>query len=362
MDTKTPGVFIWFDLAATVESCRLKDRDLVKMINVQDIRQILIDLPALGKQHGFEVAFDVLTKDVIAKLKEQEAQLGGNIAYGLYWPSRGIWLEDNKNLACYDLNQQTIELRELAEAFLLRVYLPDVEVKFTLRVLPTFCGSDIIQMVRTQIHSRNLSTGGKFGQYGLFIPPRSQWLALDKTLKEENAILTMTEEVHFTLHYKTLTVRLPTIWNGGKMTEQAPIHFLADTSATIFDVIQCASLHDGFCEEEPHGLYTTTGDRLKDEENVWSIFKDNEDAVVVLKPLGKKLKVITNRDQNCIPMEAEVDFAKPLCELIPFFCRRFGIRRPGWGLGVDEFEGFASKDGTFSKYYVIYSNLSESNF
>ena len=75
--------------------------------------------------------------------------------------------------------------------FLLRIFLPEVETKFALKVLPSLKGSDVILMVHNQIQNRKLSVDLKAGKYGLFIPSQKVWMDENQTLDKFECLHTV---------------------------------------------------------------------------------------------------------------------------------------------------------------------------
>jgi hypothetical protein len=60
--------------------------------------------------------------------------------------------------------------------------------------------------------------------------------------------------------------------------------------------------------------------------------------VIYYRPVSKKIIVSTSIDLD-VKVETEVDFSKPVRSLLPYFCRRFGMRLP-------ECLGLKIEDGT----------------
>ncbi|TPX40913.1 hypothetical protein SeLEV6574_g06351 [Synchytrium endobioticum] len=170
-------------------------------------------------------------------------------------------------------------------------------------------------MIHYNLNNRKLVLGHPGGKYGLYIPSSSRWMEEIKTLDQYEAA--KTEDIHYKLQYQTFDITL----------DGCTQKFLVGSTTTVEHVLEMLSVNAISSFEDTFGLYTSYGERLKDKDTVWAILKDMgaEQDVIYYRPLSQKIVVCTSAEPD-MAVELEVDFSRPLKSLLPFFCRRFGVK------------------------------------
>ncbi|KAI9011465.1 ras guanine nucleotide exchange factor domain-containing protein [Gaertneriomyces semiglobifer] len=320
LERYSPGVRTWMDPAHVLGTYDFMSGDEVRLKHVEDIERTCVIVPPSSVRHTLEYGFDAVVKDVVAKLREEHV---GNKEekYGLYYPRYGIWLEDGKTLFSYDLQpEHHLELRALANQFLLRIYLPQFDQKIALKALPNLRTSDVIAMIHYQLSNRKLTLSGR-GRYNLFLPSQNLWLKESATLEDYKTIAT--EDVQYKLQYELVlvTLQVPTL------EKTPPLRLLIDSTTTVETLIQSVGLRNPGHLDGGYCIYSPAGDRLNEKELVWTAAKDLTDAdSLQYRAVPHRVNLSNTFDRN-VRIDVDIDFALALERSVKFMCRRFGVDR-----------------------------------
>ncbi|TPX31310.1 hypothetical protein SmJEL517_g05330 [Synchytrium microbalum] len=346
LDRNSPGQRTWLNPGQTLLQLKISDGDELRLRLVSHNEKMVLTIPPSSTKHTFEYNFDLTIKDAVANLLKDHLPTEEG-RYGLYYPRFGIWLDDTKALFQYDIVQEIpVELRALAAEFLMRIQVPEFDTKFGIKVLPTLRVSDVTAMIHYNLNNRKLVLGHPGGRYGLYIPSSSRWMEEIKTLDQYEAV--KTEDIHYKLQYQTFTVT---------SSDGAIQKFIVGSTTLVEHVLEMLSVNSTNSFEDTFGLYTYYGERLKDKDSIWTILKDMgiEQDVIYYRPLAQKICVCTSIDAEG-HVEMDVDFSKPLKELLPFFCRRFGVRMVECGGCKDENGGVLDSEKSLNASRVSHAS------
>ncbi|KAJ1344889.1 hypothetical protein BSLG_000404 [Batrachochytrium salamandrivorans] len=363
VDHNSPGLRTWLNPDTTIAVYDIKQGDELLLKHISDIEIVTIAIPAQNSRSTLEYKFDLLVSEAIATLRLpfRSAQSEEKERFGLYCPHFGMWLDETKTLFSYNLTQATIiQLRELANEFLLRIYLPDFDQKIAIKALPSLLVSDVMLMIQCQLQNRKLKLAIN-GQYGLFILSSKTWMQLDSTIEKYEAI--KTESIHMRIQYQLVVIQTPYGDTNLPVDEKMIVR-------SILDILQAThprADHDRFA------LHLPTNERLKDTESMWSILKEISSIDKLRYRLSsQKIHIVAEKEDavvNTNSVEVEVDFSEPLESLVHYFCRRLGIRYRDFfcikldgGPALDQEKSLMQLDIlTGSRLVVFWKNYQESS-
>ncbi|KAJ3178181.1 Son of sevenless 2 [Geranomyces variabilis] len=348
LDSKTPGVRIWMEPGAILGSYDLRGGDEVRLKHINDIEKTTVIVPPSTTPLPFDYGFNVLVKDAVASLKAaHHSATAMDGRFGLYYPRLGIWLDDNRTVFSYELSsERSLELRALADQFLLRIHIAEFDQKIALKVLPGLHASDVIAMIHYQLRNRQLVLAHQDGRYGLFIPSRNKWMKESSTLDEYDTIAT--EDVHYKLQYESILVRMEVGQPSDPRqsdpplseTSQppAPLALFVDSTTTVETLLQTIALSDVAALQQPHCLFSPAGDRLNEKDLVWTATKDMTAGDMLRYRVTPKKVILTNTLDKDVKLDLDIDFGRPLAISLPFMCRRFGVK-------FEDIDGVRTVDG-----------------
>ncbi|ORX56089.1 hypothetical protein BCR36DRAFT_367921 [Piromyces finnis] len=295
------------------------DTDELKLKLHNEIESVTVNIPSLKIQVSLKFNQELSIKEAIKTL---QSNLKSEERYGLYNKNLGFWLDDNKLLSSYDLTEDTIlELRALAEEFFIRILDVENDSRFALRALPGFLVSDVLAMINNTVINRKIKHNSKNGIYGL--KRKGRWMEENKTLEQFN-------EMKYTLHEQQECLEYQLQYEMIKVQTCDGIHnVLVDQSTTIGDLIELVCLIDPNGEENQYQIVSPSGEHFSNDENIWKLI--SEDAILetdklLFKPAPKPITLSSPIIGNDIRLEFMLDFSQPLSMLIPYICRRIGIR------------------------------------
>ncbi len=218
-----------------------------------------------------------------------------------------------------------MEFRAVAQEFLLRIRVVDLDTRITIKVLPSLSVGDVISMIQYNLRNRHIDLetfhrGGidpfasplikpskrrpdrKTNHYALYIPSRSIWLQENKTL-EEYQLVNMLEEVHLKIQYRPILIALPDYMiihrhddvlvstnSRGEPISTRFIQVFVPEPMRVRDLVSMLNLDNSFYQSDvtslsvfdnrtqldvvAYRLFTCGGERLNDDEMVWSCVKD----------------------------------------------------------------------------------------
>ncbi|KAJ3151096.1 Son of sevenless 2 [Geranomyces variabilis] len=348
LDSKTPGVRIWMEPGAILGSYDLRGGDEVRLKHINDIEKTTVIVPPSTTPLPFEYGFNMLVKDAVASLKAAHNSVTAmDGRFGLYYPRLGIWLDDNRTVFSYELSsERSLELRALADQFLLRIHIAEFDQKIALKVLPGLRASDVIAMIHYQLRNRQLVLARQDGRYGLFIPSRKKWMKESSTLDEYDTITT--EDVHYKLQYESILVRMEVGQPSDRgqsdppssETSQppAPLSLFVDSTTTVETLLETIALSDVAAHQQAHCLFSPAGDRLNEKDLVWTATKDLTAGDMLRYRITPKKVILTNTLDKDVKLDVDIDFGRPLAISLPFMCRRFGVK-------LEDIDGVRTIDG-----------------
>jgi len=334
LDRNTPGNKILLNPDDIIYTL-INNGDELKLKLHNEIENVTINIISLKIQISFKYKESTTIKEAIKSL-QSNLNLKSEERYGLYNKNLGCWLDDNKLLSSYDLPEDTIlELRALAEEFFIRILDVENDLKFALRALPGFYVSDVLAMINNTVINRKIKHSSKNGIYGL--KRKGRWLEENKTLDQFN-------EMKYTLHEQQECLEYQLQYEMIKVqTYDGTVHnIFIDQSTTIGDLIELVGLLDPNADENIYQIVSPAGEHFNNDENVWKLI--NEDAILendklLFKQAPKPITLSSPIIGNDIRLDLMLDFSEPLSMLIPYICRRFGIRY------VDYFDYLRLEDG-----------------
>lgn len=188
-DRQNPGMRVWFNPDLPISIYSLQQGDELVLKHGSNFEALKITILPSNELVTIEYNHESLVSDTISKLK---TKLNCDGQFGLYNHRLGMWLDGSKTLFVYDLHEQVIQFRALANEFLLRISLLEYNQKIGIKVLPTFTVSDVLSIIKFQMHNRKLTSSNQ-DHHGLFIPSLSQWMDENVSISEFPAI----RSVHF---------------------------------------------------------------------------------------------------------------------------------------------------------------------
>jgi len=319
LDRNTPGNKILLNPNEIIQSL-VNNGDELKLKLHNEIENVTVSIPSLKIQVSLKYNQELSIKDAIKTL---QSNLKSDERYGLYNKNLGFWLDDNKVLSSYDLTDDTIlELRALAEEFFIRILDVENDSRFALRALPGFLVSDVLAMINNTVINRKIKHSSKNGIYGL--KRKGRWMEENKTLEQFN-------EMKFSLHEQQECLEYQLQYEMVRVqTLDGSIHnIFVDQSTTIGDLIELVGLIDPSGEENTYQIVSPAGEHFSNDENIWKLM--GEDAILesdklLFKPTPKPITLSSPIIGNDVRLEFMLDFSEPLSMLIPYICRRFGIR------------------------------------
>lgn len=82
------------------------------------------------------------------------------------------------------------------------------------------------------------------------------------------------------------------------------------------------------------GLYSRSGERMKDDELAWTVMKDLSTVEYLeYRMVPKKVSIMCS-DDNDVRLDLDVDLSQPLRNVMPLFWRRFGVDGKSAFLGI----------------------------
>jgi hypothetical protein len=319
LDRNIPGNKILLNPDEMIHNL-INNGDELKLKLQNEIENVTVNIPSLKIQVSLKYNQELSIKDAIKTL---QSNLKSEERYGLYNKNLGFWLDDNKLLSSYDLTDDTIlELRALAEEFFIRILDVENDLKFALRALPGFSVSDILAMINNTIINRKIKHNSKNGIYGL--KRKGRWMEENKTLDQFN-------EMKFTLHEQQECLEYQIQYEMIKVqTGDYTVHnIFVDQSTTIGDLIELMGLIDAQSEENVYQIVSPSGEHFNNDENIWKLLSEDailENDKLLFKQAPKPITLSAPTIGKDIRLEFLLDFSEPLSVLIPYICRRFGIR------------------------------------
>ncbi|KAJ3017392.1 hypothetical protein HKX48_003567 [Thoreauomyces humboldtii] len=336
------GIRVWMEMGSVLGSYDFMQGDEIRLKHISDIEHTTVIVPPSTTPHPFSYGFTLLVRDAVASLRATHlpASLSTtapvDAKYGLYYPRLGIWLDDARTLFSYDLHpEKSLELRALANQFLMRIYLPEFDQKIALRVLPSLRSSDVISMIHYQLRNRKLVLGRPNGRYGLWIPSAGTWMKENIALEEYVAV--NGEDIHYKLQYESISIHLALAATPSAFTPP-PLRILASSTTLVSALLATASLSNPAAYHDTYCLFSPAGDRLNDRDLVWAAIKDlAADDQLVYRAVPKKC-LLSNTGDRDVRLDLDVDFETRVDQALPFMCRRFGV-------GVDQVLGIKTDLG-----------------
>lgn len=319
LDRNTPGCKILLNSNDIIQNL-VNNGDELKLKLNNEIENVAVRIPSLKIQVSLKYNQELSIKDAIKTL---QSNLKSEDRYGLYNKNLGFWLDDNKLLSSYDLTEDTVlELRALAEEFFIRILDVENDSRFALRALPGFLVSDVLAMINNTVINRKIKHNSKNGIYGL--KRKGRWMEENKTLEQFN-------EMKFTLHEQQECLEYQLQYEMVKVqTGDGSIHnIFVDQSTTIGDLIELVGLIDPNGDESSYQIVSPAGEYFSNDENIWKLM--SEDAILesdklLFKPARKPITLSSPIIGNDVRLEFMLDFSVPLSMIVPYICRRIGIR------------------------------------
>ncbi|KAI8905244.1 hypothetical protein DFJ77DRAFT_443742 [Powellomyces hirtus] len=357
LDRQVPGVRIWMDAGAILGSYDFMSGDEVRLRHVTDVEQTTVIVPPSTTPHPFKYGFNMLVKDAVASLKAAHLPSEDEGRYGLYYPRLGIWLEDSRTVFSYDLQpEKSLELRALANQFLLRIYISEFDQKIALKVLPGLRASgnvsllntlpcfnflheqqsanwrnllacwstDVIAMIHYQLRNRKLTLAHLGGRYGLFIPSRKTWMKESATLGEYETV--GSEDVQYKLQYELVSIRLdlppPThsrIHDSSQTIQTphppSPLALLVDNVTTVETLVETIGLSNPLAAQDTFLLFSPAGDRCNEKDLVWTAMKDLAAGDALRYRAMPKKVILSNTLDKDVKLDLDIDYSRPVATI-----------------------------------------------
>lgn len=206
---------VWLDNNTPIQAYKLLNGDEVKLKSIKEKYVIQICKPPSPVVYSFTYDFNTTVKMAILNLLKDSNQIDQVDRFGLYYQTKGLWLDDTKTLEYYEIDQQhVIDLRALSQEILLRIFLPQSpnKVTVTLKVVKSQTVGEIIQMINKKVSVENMHL------FYIYNPADDSWLDESQTL--EDCKLQTNSLLEYKLKYKKITVNI-----GG---EDKTVSFLID--------------------------------------------------------------------------------------------------------------------------------------
>lgn len=313
-DYNTVGNQILLDPEYPVSEYGLKQGDELIMKHIEDIETLDIELPATQSKVSISYNYQKTVTEVIKELKTTLKT--GEGVYGLYDARIGMWLDNSKTMFTYDLTNQRIQFRALANEFVMRILLADHDQKIGIKVLPSFKVSDIHSIIKFQLNNRKLAQIHQ-GRYGIFIDSSKKWMRSTTSINEYAEA--RTETVVFKVKHQVCSV----------IALDQKFSILVDSTVIVNDVIElllarASSLPSLECDI--YTIYNANGDRHNRNQEIWNILKEmsaNDSLFIRASPFEVMLSC--EKLYPSLKLNFEMDPFLPFTSFTASISRKFGI-------------------------------------
>ncbi|KAJ3054041.1 hypothetical protein HK097_002776, partial [Rhizophlyctis rosea] len=296
LDRNTPGVRTWIGLEDKLSMYGTMMGDEFLLHHTPQPLRTTITIPPSTTRHTLEYCFGVLVRDAIERIKilhdlpkTAGGEEGREDRWGLYHPRWGTWLDEGNMVVGYDVEGATLEMRALSFQFILRIFIPDSDQRFALKVLPNMRTSDVLVMVIHQLAQRKIILSDPHGQYSLYMPDRNIWMEETKLLEQYDMI--HKENIHYKCRYTLIPILFPTCtptvttttshtppseqWHAYNGPQYQKLTLWVDPSSKVDDLLNLLAVNYDQGDDENMGLFGPSGEAIVDgEEGLAGVVKD----------------------------------------------------------------------------------------
>ena len=311
IDVNQFGTLNWMEAEKPVYDYGIEHGDEFVLKHVDEIDQVDVIVPPSPDVIKVQYKSDLTVKDA-QNILQSIAQTD-TTNYSFYLPRFGIWLEESRPLCSYNFESSVIEYRTKASQMVIRVVLTENDQTIAMKVLPSQSGADVCNMINYQLIKRSLKKKNPQAIYGLCVPNTSEWI--HDNARIELYAARFRDAFHFKVHYRPFKIHL---WNQ----EQMNLHI--DSYGTVSSTVETLVMMFSQTRGTTYELYLPTGERANDNDKIWELMDNQFLDYLYYGP--KPCPILVSDEEESTIITVEIDFSKKLHDLLPFLCRKLGIR------------------------------------
>ena len=359
---------IWLPNERTVLDANIKDGDELRIFEKTKNLFFKYSGPPESSLSSVEYSYDETVADVLKRIVPTTSLEN---RFGLFYRKMGLWLDERKSLVAYEFPVEShLELRSYGQEFLLRIQVPDCELKLTIKVIPSLTIADVESMISFNLKSKHVSLDSfvrgcqgiyippcleeaemiplletrKKASYALYYPSDGRWLSESRTLEESGLKPnSLDAQLQYKIRYYPMTIGLPdymlhlkrnerikTQSLCGKPAKSSMIQVLISENMLVSDVMHALQIGNpllslGDDKSVEFGLFSKGLEKLNDSDSAWHVIRScSSFELFEYHALPRKYTFGTTLDEFS-RVTIELDPTSTLEQAVAIVCRRFGL-------------------------------------
>ncbi|KAJ3300758.1 hypothetical protein HDV03_001976 [Kappamyces sp. JEL0829] len=310
-DRQNPSMRLWLESDSLVSSHHLLQGD--ELLLKDKLEEETLQLIALPSMNVVEIKYkhEHIISEIIQKVQEQLHM--ENEVCGIYSSRFGHWLDGSKEVIAYELENQNLQFRAIANEFLLRIQLADFDQKIAIKVLPTFTVQDVLSMIGYQLKNRQLRLPRE-GRYGIYLSSRNEWMMETATIGDYGSLAT--ETLIFRIKHEICNIRVDHMYY---------LQMLVDSTTTVKDILSLVLINQTVSLQQDYALFSTEAVMMKETDLISGFLKDMSSTDCITLRSRPVPVMIQNANYRDFVWTLDLDTTKPMSRYIPRISRKFGF-------------------------------------